>query len=195
MHSGANYTDAEEANEDTGLWLGYVSVFGAKNTNNSIFAGGNERPTIRLNNKYKYGIEVPEDIMVMIDIVSENATPKDVTVFISYDYVLKSTPGYKTARVHWLSIGEPSPKEGYVFTVHRHFEADRLLIRLFTTVYLKWIRSHGSLHPTPSCSTLQAICWKAAQICVYSCLRIQIFHFAKLSCTTKLFQHTIIPVV
>lgn len=118
--SGQNYTEAKEANEDTGLWLGYVSIFGMGGSP-LIFAAGNERPTVRLNNRYKYGIEVPEDIMLLINLRAEDVTPRNVTIFISYDYVPKSAPGYKAASMHWVTIGEPAPQEGCVLTVHKYY--------------------------------------------------------------------------
>ena len=81
---------------------------------NAVFASGNERPTVRLNNKRKYGIEIPEDIMVMIELQSSEITPKNVTLFVSYEYVPKSAVGYRAASMYWFSIGEPTPKTGCV---------------------------------------------------------------------------------
>jgi hypothetical protein len=73
----------------------------------SLWAAGNERPTLRLNNKEKFGLELPAMFMLMIDLMTEEVTPKNLTLEISYEYQTKSS-GYKPARMYWLSVGEPS---------------------------------------------------------------------------------------
>jgi hypothetical protein len=94
--------------------MGYTAIFGGKDGSGSFFAAGNERPTVRLNNKLKYGMDMPDDLIMLIDIGITDAAPKNVTVFVSFEYFAKSTPGYKAAAMYRMTIGELPPKEGHV---------------------------------------------------------------------------------
>jgi hypothetical protein len=114
--TAAGFNAATEANVDTGSWLHHIALFGTGGGSGSLWAAGNERPTLRLAQGGKYGLELGS-FMMIIDLMSENTTPKDVTLFITYDHVPKGTAGWKAAYMYWLTIGEPAAKAGvYKFT-------------------------------------------------------------------------------
>jgi len=108
---GANWNTSKEANVDTGAWLHHIALFGAGGGQGSLWAAGNERPTLRLDTGGKYGLSMGS-FMMIIDLMSEDTKAKEVTLFISYDYVPATTPGYKAASMYWLTIGEPQAKSG-----------------------------------------------------------------------------------
>jgi hypothetical protein len=108
---GANLT-SPEANVDTGAWLHHIALFGPGAGGASIWAAGNERPTIRLNEKYKYGLDLSVFTM-MVDLMSEDSKPKPVYLFINFEYIPKmKATGYKTATMYWLTVGEPAARTG-----------------------------------------------------------------------------------
>jgi hypothetical protein len=107
MEANIRYPDGKEANVDTGAWLHHIALFGSGAGGGSLWAAGNERPTLRLNNKDKYGLEFPSMFMLMIDLMTEEVAPKNLTLEISYEYQPKGG-AYKAARMYWLTVGEPS---------------------------------------------------------------------------------------
>jgi len=116
MEATIRYPDGKEANVDTGAWLHHIALFGSGAGGGSLWAAGNERPTIRLNNQKKYGLEFPSAFMLMIDLMTEDVKPKNLTLEITYEHMPK-TSGYKGATMYWLTIGEPRAKTGqYKFT-------------------------------------------------------------------------------
>jgi len=116
MEATIRYPNGKEANTDTGAWLHHIALFGSGAGAGSIWAAGNERPTIRLNNQEKYGLNFPASFMLMIDLMTEDTKPKNLTLEITYETVPKTKPGYAAAKMHWLTIGEPSAKKGvYTF--------------------------------------------------------------------------------
>jgi hypothetical protein len=113
---GAVFNTSKDANVDTGAWLHHIALFGSGGGQGSLWAAGNERPTLRLANAHKYGLEM-SSFMMIIDLMSEDTKAKNVNLFISYDYTEKGTPGWKSAVMYWLTIGEPAAKAGvYKFT-------------------------------------------------------------------------------
>jgi len=50
--------------------------------------------------------------MLMIDLMTEDTAPKNLTLEVAYEYQDKSSSGYKPAKMYWLSVGEPSPPAG-----------------------------------------------------------------------------------
>jgi len=46
--------------------------------------------------------------MLMIDLMTEDTAPKNLTLEISYEYQNKGSSGYKPAKMYWLTVGEPS---------------------------------------------------------------------------------------
>jgi len=117
MESTIRYPDGKEANVDTGAWLHHIALFGSGAGGGSLWAAGNERPTIRLNGQEKYGLEFPSMFMLMIDLMTEDTKPKNLTLEITYEHIPKGASGYKGATMYWLTIGEPKAKAGqYKFT-------------------------------------------------------------------------------
>lgn len=118
MQATIRYPDKKEANIDSDAWLHHIALFGSGGGQGSLWACGNERPTLRLNNDgKKYGLDFPMSYMLMIDLMTESMTPKSLTMEITYEWVLKSHAGYKAASMYWLTIGEPAAKSGiYKFT-------------------------------------------------------------------------------
>jgi hypothetical protein len=116
MEATIRYPDGKEANVDTGAWLHHIALFGSGAGGGSLWAAGNERPTIRLNNEKKYGLQFPASFMLMIDLMTEDVKPKNLTLEITYEHIPLSS-GYKGANMYWLTIGEPRAKTGqYKFT-------------------------------------------------------------------------------
>lgn len=112
MEATIRYPDKKEANVDTGAWLHHIALFGSGAGSGSIWAAGNERPTLRLNTEAKYGLDFPTAFMLMIDLMTEDTKPKNLTLEINYEWVPKTTAGYKAAAMYWLTIGEPAAKNG-----------------------------------------------------------------------------------
>jgi len=118
MEATIRYPDGKEANVDTGSWLHHIALFGSGAGGGSLWAAGNERPTIRLNNQKKYGLQIPASFMLMIDLMVEDTKAKNLTLEITYDHIpTGASTGYKAATMYWLTIGEPKAKTGqYKFT-------------------------------------------------------------------------------
>jgi len=117
MQATIRYPDKKEANIDTNAWLHHIALFGSGGGQGSLWACGNERPTLRLNTEKKYGLDFPSNYMLLIDLMTEDTAPKSLTLEITYEWVPKTTPGYKAATMNWLSVGEPAAKSGvYKFT-------------------------------------------------------------------------------
>jgi len=105
MEATIRYPDGKEANVDTGAWLHHIAMFGSGTGGGSIWACGNERPTLRLNSELPYGIEWPRTFMMMIDLMTEVATPKSLTLEVTYEIIAKGKGGYKGATMYWLTLG------------------------------------------------------------------------------------------
>jgi hypothetical protein len=70
-----------------------------------IFAGGNERGAVRLNTKSKYGIDPGKGTVGgAVEIMSEATKPFTVYVTWLVEYLPKSTPGYRPARLVWVDV-------------------------------------------------------------------------------------------
>jgi hypothetical protein len=70
-----------------------------------IYAGGNERVAVRLNTKQKYGIDPGWGTMGgAVELMSES--PKPITLYTTmlFEYVPKSMPGYKPAKLVWVDV-------------------------------------------------------------------------------------------
>jgi hypothetical protein len=118
MEATIRYPDKSEANVDTGAWLHHIAMFGSgTGTGGSLWACGNERPTLRLNSgELKYGIDWPNTYMMMIDLMTEVATPKSLTLEVTYEIIDKAPglkAGYKAATMYWLTLGaDRAAKDG-----------------------------------------------------------------------------------
>jgi len=115
MEATIRYPDGKEANVDTNAWLHHIALFGSGAGGGSIWAAGNERPTLRLNTQEKYGLAIPAMFMMMIDLMTEEVKPKNLTLEIAYENIPAGSPqhkSYKQATMYWLTIGEPYAKQG-----------------------------------------------------------------------------------
>lgn len=97
---------------DTGSWMHHIALFGSGAGGGSIWAAGNERPTLRLNEQKKYGLDFPSAFMLIVDMMVEDTKAKNLTLEITYEHVPKTGSGYAAARMYWLTIGEPAAKSG-----------------------------------------------------------------------------------
>jgi len=112
MEATIRYPDGKEANIDTGSWLHHIAMFGPGGGTGSLWAAGNERPTLRLNTADKYGLEFPSKYMLMIDLMTEAKDTKNLTLEVTFEIIPKSNKEYKAATMYWLTVGEPWAKEG-----------------------------------------------------------------------------------
>ncbi|TID22335.1 hypothetical protein E2P81_ATG11437 [Venturia nashicola] len=113
MEATIRYPDGKEANVDTQAWLHHIAMFGSGTGGGSIWACGNERPTLRLNAQDKYGIDWPLTYMMMVDLMTEVTTPKTLTLEVTYEIAPKLASGYKAATMYWLSLGpDRAAKDG-----------------------------------------------------------------------------------
>jgi hypothetical protein len=113
MRATLKYPNGKEALTSEGAWLHHTALAGGPG--GSIWAAGNERPTIRLNSKHKYGIDWPASFFFTLDIMSEKKEAMTVSMSITYEYIEKDSPQgklYKAAVMRWLQIGNPSPSPG-----------------------------------------------------------------------------------
>jgi hypothetical protein len=117
MEATIRYPGGAEANVDTGSWMHHIALFGSGAGGGSIWAAGNERPTLRLNEQKKFGLDFPSQFMLIVDMMVEDTKAKNLTLEITYEHVPKTGSGYGAARMYWLTIGEPAAKTGvYSFT-------------------------------------------------------------------------------
>ncbi|KAF1990265.1 hypothetical protein K402DRAFT_417724 [Aulographum hederae CBS 113979] len=112
MQANIVYLDGKEANINTGAWLHHMVVMKGVGP---VFASGNERTPLRLNNKYKYGLEVGRtDMMSMIiDLMSNSKETITLRLVMSYEFIPKAQAiGYKDVYMRWNDVGQPSAREG-----------------------------------------------------------------------------------
>jgi hypothetical protein len=100
LQADLQHADGRSANINQGAWLHHAIlttlVQGAQqdwvcpNTNRSdegpayrFFASGNERTTIRLNSKYKYGLNFPDDEMFHLAVEIMNQSHRNETFYVS----------------------------------------------------------------------------------------------------------------
>jgi hypothetical protein len=80
-----------------------------------LWPSGNERPTIRLNSGYKYGIDWSNNGMVSLDAMSEKPEPETINLSITYEYVLKDSEmgrQYKPVTMKWVQMMFQPPQPG-----------------------------------------------------------------------------------
>jgi hypothetical protein len=125
MHATIKYADGREAPTSEGAWLHHTvltsSIAGA------IWAAGNERPTIRLNAKEKYGIDWPSNFGLSVDVMSEQKEPMTVSMSITYEYIDKDSEMgqlYKGSQMYWSQVGAPSPQPGKTTYKSRAWTSD-----------------------------------------------------------------------
>jgi len=80
-----------------------------------LWAGGNERPTLRLNTRYKYGIDWPEDFNFLLEFMSSIKQDVNVSLAITFEYLEKQQPeavDYRDSYLIWNSVGTPQYQNG-----------------------------------------------------------------------------------
>jgi hypothetical protein len=80
-----------------------------------MWPAGNERPTLRLNSGYKYGIDWSNYSMVTLDAMSEKSEPATINLSITYEYVLKNSEmgrQYKPVTMKWVQMMFVQPQPG-----------------------------------------------------------------------------------
>jgi hypothetical protein len=75
-----------------------------------IFSGGNERVPARLNSKRKYGIEIGKRVRMggSMELMNENKKPMTVYMILLFEFLPKTTPGYKPATLVFPFACEPA---------------------------------------------------------------------------------------
>lgn len=122
MQFTSRYKNGTEVLTSDGIWLHHVlmsSMTRAKSYTpygpNILWAGGNERPTLRLNTGYKYGIDWPWNFQFLLEYMSAVEQDVPVTLAITFEYIEQSQPeveGYKDAYLIWNSVGTPAFQNG-----------------------------------------------------------------------------------
>jgi hypothetical protein len=82
---------------------------------NILWAGGNERPTLRLNTRYRYGIDWPTNFNILVEYMSAQKDEIGVSLAVTFEYIEKSQPnakGYRDAYLIWNSVGTPKYQYG-----------------------------------------------------------------------------------
>jgi hypothetical protein len=71
-----------------------------------VFSGGNERTPLRLNSKSKYGLDIGNYRRFggAWELMSESKQPMQLYMILRFEYVPKTTPGYKPAAMVWLDV-------------------------------------------------------------------------------------------
>jgi hypothetical protein len=71
-----------------------------------IFSGGNERVPVRLNSKYKYGLEFGVSVRFggVLEIMNENKKPITVYLTLLWEWLPSSTPEYKPGQMLWIDV-------------------------------------------------------------------------------------------
>jgi hypothetical protein len=119
----SRYEDGSEVLTADGIWLHHC-VFSSNTRFKSytplgshiLWAGGNERPTLRLNTRYKYGIDWPDTYNILFEFMSALEQPKRVFLSVSFEYIEKTQPeaaDYKDSILTWFTIGNPKQVGAY----------------------------------------------------------------------------------
>jgi hypothetical protein len=70
-----------------------------------IYAGGNERVPVRMNTKGKFGIDPGKGTMGgAVELMSEATKPMTVYCTMIFEFVPKSAPGYRAAKMVWVDV-------------------------------------------------------------------------------------------
>ncbi|KAF1812361.1 hypothetical protein P152DRAFT_482383 [Eremomyces bilateralis CBS 781.70] len=106
------YLDGKVANVNTGAWLHHMVITSGISP---IFASGNERTPLRVNGKYKYGIELDarSSFMFITDLMSLSSETQTVNMAITYEWIPKArATGYRDVYMKWNDVGQPNAREG-----------------------------------------------------------------------------------
>lgn len=118
----SKYVNGTEILTTDGIWMHHCvmsSLTRAKSYTplgpNILWAGGNEKPTLRLNTRYKYGLDWPMNFNFLIEYMSSVQEDTDVSLAITFEYLEKDQPEaekYRDSYLIWNSVGTPAYKNG-----------------------------------------------------------------------------------
>jgi hypothetical protein len=110
FQGGIEYEDGTEANVDSGVYLHHFVVVNANKPDwlcggmglpnrQYIYNSGNERPPVRLNSKYDFGMRVDaqDKFTAMTEIINMSNKNKTVYTTVIYEVIPIDTPGYREA--------------------------------------------------------------------------------------------------
>jgi hypothetical protein len=112
FQGGLEYEDGSEANVDTGMYLHHFVLVnnnkpdwlcglrtGSMFRPQYVYNSGNERPPVRLNSKYKFGMKVDksDNFGTAGEIMNMSNDTKTVYATIIYEVIPIDTPGYREA--------------------------------------------------------------------------------------------------
>lgn len=110
-----------------------------------VFSGGNERTVLRLNGKHKFGLDLNGFILFggAWELMSESQ--KDMTLYmvLKFEYILKSTPGYKPARMVWLDVTDCSRESEFPASVGTYKKESKEFVMKDSG---EWLIAAGHVH-------------------------------------------------
>jgi hypothetical protein len=137
FQGGLEYEDGSEANVDTGMYLHHFVIVnnnkpdwlcglrtGGLFRQQWVYNSGNERPPVRLNSKYKFGMRLDKEdtLSALSELMNMSNQTKTVYATVIYEVIPLDTPGYREA-THlrldvWLCGGSdvPAKKGAYKYT-------------------------------------------------------------------------------
>jgi len=111
------YENGIVANVDTGAWLHHIVLVAAGQKDGMcpgqaasfggrrIYNGGNERVPIRMNSRMKYGLDLQNARLTgQGEVMSESSKPITVYMTMLFEWVPKSTPGYRAALDNYVDV-------------------------------------------------------------------------------------------
>jgi hypothetical protein len=141
FQGGLEYEDGREANVNNGMYLHHFVVINRNKPDwlcglrtggmfrpQWIYNSGNERPPVRLNSKYKFGMKIDKSdtFGATTEIMNMSNQTKTVYATVIYEVIPIDTPGYREA-THlrldlWLCGGSdvPAKKGAYQYTSHKY---------------------------------------------------------------------------
>ena len=118
------YNNGSEILTSDGIWMHHCVM--SSNTRLTsmtplgpqiLWVGGNERPTLRLNTRYKYGIDWPSNFNFIVEFMSSIMQDVNVRLAITFEYLEKGQPeavGYRHSYLVRNSVGTPRYPERFV---------------------------------------------------------------------------------
>jgi hypothetical protein len=105
-----------------GIWLHHCLLTSLGRTSSItpfgrsvISSGGNERPTLRLNTRHRFGIDWPRNFNINFELMSEIKRDVDVNIAITFEYIEKEQPiakEYRDSYLKWNAVATPDLSNG-----------------------------------------------------------------------------------
>jgi hypothetical protein len=141
FQGGLEYEDGTDANVNTGMYMHHFVIINRNKPDwlcglrlggmfrpQWIYNSGNERPPVRLNSKYKFGMRIDKEdaFDTAAEIMNMGNQTKTVYATVIYEVIPLDTPGYREA-THlrldiWLCGGSdvPAKKGAYSYTSRKY---------------------------------------------------------------------------